>query len=65
MTHKPLDIAGFIKLLIDTLSGAKVDYLVGGAIGEWAWGKPRATQDTDLAVNLPIKSINKLSKELE
>ena len=27
-------------------------------------GEPRATQDLDLVVNIPIKAINKLSKEL-
>src|SRR5919108_5571534 len=65
MTNKPLDIAGFLRLVIDALNAAKVEYLIGGAIAEWAWGEPRATQDLDLVVRIPIKSINKLSKELE
>jgi hypothetical protein len=65
MKSKPLDIAGFLKLVIDALETAGVDYLIGGAIAEWAWGEPRATQDRDLVVKIPIKSINKLSKELE
>jgi hypothetical protein len=65
MTHKPLDIAGFLKLIIDALEAAGVDYLIGGAIAEWAWGEPRATQDLDLVVKIPIKAINKLSKELK
>lgn len=65
MTKKPLDIVGFLKLVIEALSAAGVDYLIGGAIAEWAWGEPRATQDLDLVVNIPIKSVNKLSKELE
>src|SRR5215470_15123523 len=51
MKTKSLDIAG-------------VEYLIGGAIAEWAWGEPRATQDLDLVVKIPIKAINKLSKEL-
>jgi hypothetical protein len=38
---------------------------VGGAIAEWAWGEPRATQDIDIVINLPIESVGKLSKELE
>ena len=65
MKTKSLDIAGFLKLVIEALNAAGVEYLIGGAIAEWAWGEPRATQDLDLVVNIPIKSVNKLSKELE
>ena len=65
MTNKSLDIAGFLKLVIEALNAAGVEYLIGGAIAEWAWGEPRATQDLDLVVNIPIKSVNKLSKELK
>jgi hypothetical protein len=64
MKNKSLDIAGFLKLVIEALNAAGVEYLIGGAIAEWAWGEPRATQDLDLVVNIPIKSVNKLSKEL-
>ena len=65
MKNKPLDIASFLKLVIEALEAAKVEYLIGGAIAEWAWGEPRATQDLDLVVKIPIKAINKLSKELK
>jgi hypothetical protein len=65
MKNKSLDIAGFLKLVIEALNAAGVEYLIGGALAEWAWGEPRATQDLDLVVNIPIKSVNKLSKELE
>jgi hypothetical protein len=65
MTNKSLDIAGFLKLVIEALDAAGVEYLIGGAIAEWAWGEPRATQDLDLVVNIPMKSVNRLSKELE
>ena len=65
MKKKPLDLAGFLKLVIEALNAAGVEYLIGGAIAEWAWGEPRATQDLDLVVKIPIKSINKLSKELK
>ena len=65
MKKKPLDLVGFLKLVIEALEAARVDYLIGGAIAEWAWGEPRATQDLDLVVKIPIKSVNKLSKELE
>jgi hypothetical protein len=65
MTKQPLDIAGFLKLVIEALKAARVEYLIGGAIAEWAWGEPRATQDLDLVVRIPIKAVNKLSKQLE
>jgi hypothetical protein len=65
MKNKSLDIAGFLQLVIEALNAAGVEYLIGGAIAEWAWGEPRATQDLDLVVKIPIKSITKLSKELE
>src|SRR5512146_2003360 len=65
MTKKPLDIAGFLRLVIEALNAAGVEYLIGGAVAEWAWGEPRATQDLDLVVKIPIKAINKLSKELK
>ena len=65
MTNKPLDIAGFLRLVIEALNAAGVEYLIGGAIAEGAWGEPRATQDLDLVVKIPIKAINKLSEELK
>lgn len=51
--------------MIEALNAAGVEYLIGGAIAEWAWGEPRATQDLDLVVGIPMKAIKKLSKELE
>lgn len=65
MKKHPLDIGDFLKLVIEALEAAGVEYLIGGAIAEWAWGEPRATQDLDLVVKIPIKAINKLSRELE
>lgn len=65
MNEHPLGIADFLKLVIEALEAAGVEYLIGGAIAEWAWGEPRATQDLDLVVSIPIEAINKLSKELE
>jgi hypothetical protein len=65
MTKQVLDIVGFLKLVLEALKAAHIDYLIGGAIAEWAWGEPRATQDVDIVINLPIESVAKLSKELE
>lgn len=65
MKDQPLDITAFLKLVLESLEAAGVDYLIGGAIAEWAWGEPRATQDLDVVINLPVEAIVKFSKELE
>ena len=65
MNDQPLDIADFLKLILETLEVSGVEYMIGGAIAEWAWGEPRATQDLDIVINLPIKAIGRFSKELE
>jgi hypothetical protein len=60
-----LDLAGFLKLILEALEAASVEYLIGGAVAEWAWGEPRATQDLDLVIDLPVKSTGRFSRELE
>jgi len=65
MKNKPLDITDFLKLMLESLEAAGVEYLIGGAIAEWAWGEPRATQDLDIVINLPIKSVVRFSEELK
>jgi hypothetical protein len=65
MKDHPSDITDFLKLILEALEAAGVDYLIGGAVAEWAWGEPRATQDLDFVIDLPLKTVNKLSKELE
>lgn len=62
---KTLEFEEFILLMIEALEAAGVEYLIGGAIAAWAWGEPRATQDLDMVVNIPIEAIGKLSMELE
>lgn len=62
---QPLDITGFLKLILEVLEVTEVEYMIGGAIAEWAWGEPRATQDLDIVINLPITVIGRFSKELE
>jgi hypothetical protein len=65
MTDQPLDITSFLKLILEALKAAKVKYLLGGAIAEWAWGEPRATQDLDIVIDLPVKAVGRFSRELE
>jgi len=64
MTELP-EFEDFILSVIEALGAAEVDYLIGGAIAAWAWGEPRATQDIDLVVNIPIEATGKLALELE
>jgi len=65
MNDQPLDITNFLKLILEALEATDVEYLIGGAIAEWAWGEPRATQDLDIVINLPTKAVGRFSKELE
>ena len=64
MKDQALDIVGFLQLVLEALKAARVKYLIGGAIAAWAWGEPRATQDIDIVIDLPIRAVGKLSKEL-
>lgn len=55
----------FVRLVLDALDAAGIDYLIGGAVALWAWGEPRTTADLDLVIELPVESMAALSLELE
>jgi hypothetical protein len=65
MSQDHLEYAGFVRLVIEALDAAGVEYLIGGAVAGWAWGEPRATLDLDLVIDLPVEAIPHLSVELE
>ncbi|MEW5870243.1 MAG: hypothetical protein AB1894_13285 [Chloroflexota bacterium] len=65
MSEAALEYLDFVRLVIEALEAAGVEYLVGGAVAAWAWGEPRATQDLDLVVDIPADALGKLSSELE
>jgi hypothetical protein len=65
MNEKPLGIVEFLQLVIAALETSGVDYLIGGAVAAWAWGEPRATQDIDLVVNIPIEAVTRFSEALK
>jgi hypothetical protein len=64
MSATALGFVDFIHLVLDALNAANVEYLIGGAVGLWAWGDPRTTRDFDLVVNLPYEKVFALSEEL-
>jgi hypothetical protein len=59
------DFAAFVRLVIEALEAAGVDYLLGGAVAAWAWGEPRATLDLDVVADIPLEAADRLSAELE
>jgi hypothetical protein len=64
MSEQALDYAGFIRLVLEALEASRVEYLIGGAVAAWAWGEPRATQDLDVVIQVPIESVPLLSQAL-
>lgn len=65
MSKQTLDYLDFVKLALDALQAAGVEYLIGGAVAAWAWGEPRSTLDLDLVVDIPAEAMGKLSLELQ
>ena len=65
MSETILGFAAFVRLVIEAIEASDLEYLIGGAVAAWAWGEPRATQDLDVVISIPVESIGKLSKELE
>ncbi len=62
------DIIGyedFVRQVIEAVEAAGVVYMIGGAVAVWAWGEPRATLDLNLVVNIPLRAVSQLSKELQ
>ena len=65
ISRTDFSFTAFVRLVLDALDAAGVDYLIGGAMALWAWGEPRTTADLDLVIDLPIESMAALSSELE
>jgi hypothetical protein len=64
MSEQIMKYEDFIKLILEALQSAGIEYLIGGAVAVWAWGEPRSTLDVDLVVNIPLESTGKLSQAL-
>jgi hypothetical protein len=59
-----MELADFMRLVLDALEAAGVDYMIGGAVAVWAWGEARTTRDFDVVVNVPVERMRHLSEEL-
>lgn len=64
MADSSTQFEDFMRLVIDALEAAEIDYLIGGAVAVWAWGELRTTGDFDVVVSLPIERMQHLSQEL-
>lgn len=65
MSEASMEFVNFIMIVLDSLSQADVEYMIGGAIAVWAWGDPRTTRDVDVVINLPIEKMKAFSEELQ
>jgi hypothetical protein len=65
MTEPSMDLADFMRLVLDALEAAGVEYMIGGAVAVWAWGEARTTRDFDVVVNVPVERMRHLSEELK
>lgn len=64
MNNEILRFEDFVRLVLEAVEAAGIEYMIGGAVATWAWGEPRSTLDLDLVVNIPLESVNLLSDEL-
>jgi hypothetical protein len=65
MNTKPIDLIEFLHPLLDALQSAGIEYMLGSAIARWVGGEPRAKQDLNLVVNIPIEKVETLLSEPE
>ncbi len=64
MADVQADFEEFVRMVIDAVEAAGVEYLIGGAVALNAWGESRTTRDLDVVVNLTAEGIYPLSQEL-
>lgn len=56
--------SAFVRMVVDALEAAGVEYMLGGSVASSVLGEPRATGDVDVVVHLAGEQIDRLSAEL-
>lgn len=64
MPQTSMGFEDFIRLVLDALKAADVEYMIGGSVAVWAWGEARTTRDVDIVIHLPVEKMGWLSQEL-
>lgn len=62
--QQTLSFDAFIRLVLDALLAAQVEYMIGGAVASAVWGEARTTADVDFVIHVPAEQIYALSQEL-
>jgi hypothetical protein len=57
---KPVDINTGLKLVIEKLESAGIDYMIVGSIAGAIYGEPRLTRDIDLVIAMSSTSVKNL-----
>jgi hypothetical protein len=65
MNDEILSYEGFVRLVLEAIESAGIEYMIGGAVAAWAWKEPRSTLDLDLVVNIPIEYVHLFFDELK
>jgi hypothetical protein len=65
MNDEILSYEGFVRLVLEAIESAGIEYMIGGAVAAWAWVEPRSTLDLDLVVNIPIEYVHLFFDELK
>jgi hypothetical protein len=57
---KPVDINTGLKLVIEKLESAGIDYMIVGSIAGTVYGEPRLTRDIDMVIAMSSASVKNL-----
>lgn len=65
MNKADLSFIQFIRLVLDAVEAAQIEYMLGGSVALSIWGQSRSTLDVDFVINLPLEQAYQFSLELK